>query len=110
MAEEKSPTVIVVALITAPAGEPARVLSRGIVQNGLAACVNRIPAIESFFMWKDKLEVDTEDLLIVKTDVDRIDELKKHVQEAHPYDTPELIVLDVTDGLPDYLKWVIESR
>ncbi|MBD3166350.1 divalent cation tolerance protein CutA [bacterium] len=108
--DEKKPTVIVVALITAPAGEPARSLARGIVQNGLAACVNRIPAIESFFMWKDKLEVDTEDLLIVKTDVDRVDNLKKHVSEAHPYDTPELIVFDITDGLPGYLKWVIETR
>ena len=31
------------------------------------------------------------------------------IKEKHPYECPELITLDVVDGLPDYLQWVAKS-
>jgi hypothetical protein len=31
------------------------------------------------------------------------------MKATHPYSCPELVTVDVVDGLPDYLRWVSES-
>jgi periplasmic divalent cation tolerance protein len=35
--------------------------------------------------------------------------LEKLILAAHPYDTPEFIVVPLTAGTPRYLKWIEES-
>ena len=45
-------------------------------------------------------------LLLIKTTRARIDDLKRRVADLHPYDTPELLVLEVVDGAADYLAWI----
>ena len=35
--------------------------------------------------------------------------LKGRLQELHPYQVPELLVLPVEDGLAPYLEWVASS-
>ena len=55
-----------VVYITA-SGENARDLASALVREKLAACVNRIPGVESTYTWEGRVERDTEDLLIVKT-------------------------------------------
>jgi periplasmic divalent cation tolerance protein len=52
------------------------------------------------------VQVDAETLLLIKTTRARIEALMARVAELHPYDTPELLVLEVVDGAPDYLAWL----
>ncbi|MEW5994414.1 MAG: divalent-cation tolerance protein CutA [Candidatus Zixiibacteriota bacterium] len=94
-----------VVFVSIPRDE-ANNLARGMVENRLAACVNVVPRIESFFWWDDKLEHDQEALLIIKTTQQRFDELRAWVVQNHPYDLPEIISLPLSDGLPDYIEWV----
>ncbi len=101
-----------VVFISLPRDE-AKELARGLVENRLAACVNILPKIESYYWWDDKVEHDEEALLIVKTTRQRFDELRAWVVEHHPYDIPEIISLPLSDGLSDYIEWVkseMESR
>jgi len=76
------------------------------VEQRLAACVNIIPRMESCYRWEGKVLTDSEALLIVKTSQQVLDKLREYVTTEHPYELPEIIVLSVTDGLSDYLKWV----
>jgi periplasmic divalent cation tolerance protein len=92
-------------LITAPP-EDARRLASQLVAQRLAACVNVVPRIESFYWWEEAVQHDDEALLICKTVERQFDKLRAFVKEHHPYDLPEIIALPVTAGLPEYLEWV----
>lgn len=47
--------------------------------------------------------------MLIKTTKDCYPELEKAIKENHPYDVPEIIALDIADGLPEYLSWINQS-
>ncbi|KPD23057.1 divalent-cation tolerance protein CutA [Idiomarina zobellii] len=87
----------------------ANELAASIVEQQLAACVNIIPGITSVYHWNNEIQHDQEWLLLIKTTDDMSKALKEAIMKIHPYDSPELISVDVTDGLPDYLQWVQDT-
>ena len=94
-----------VVFISIPRDE-ANNMAHALMEKRLAACINIVPKIESFYWWDDAVQRDEEALLIVKTTRQRIDELMRYVQVNHPYDLPEVISLPLSEGLPDYIAWV----
>jgi periplasmic divalent cation tolerance protein len=97
---------VVIALCNCPSADIATALATEAVERRLAACVNVLPAVASVYRWEGRVVHATESTLIFKTSRERIAALKHFIDENHPYDTPELIVLEITDGLPAYLAWV----
>jgi periplasmic divalent cation tolerance protein len=95
-----------VVLITAPDAETAARLARSLVEERLAACVNVVPEIRSFYRWEGAVHDDAEILLVVKTRADRAGELAARVVELHPYDVPEVLELPAAGGSAAYLGWV----
>jgi len=90
--------------ITAGSKEEADKLSRGLVEEKLAFCVNTVPGIQSTYQWEGKIHVDDEILLIVKTRQDRYEALERWVKQNHSYDVPEIISLPIQKGLPEYVQ------
>ena len=90
--------------ITAGSKEEADKLSRGLVKEKLAFCVNTVPGIQSTYQWEGKIHVDDEILLIVKTRQDRYEALEQWVKQNHSYDVPEIISLPIQTGLPEYVQ------
>jgi periplasmic divalent cation tolerance protein len=95
-----------VVLVTAPDLKTARRLAQAALEARAAACANLIPRIESHYWWQGKLETGTEVLMLFKTTSARLAELKKLVVTLHPYDTPEFVVLAVSQGNKRYLQWL----
>ena len=95
-----------VIFITTGSKEEADKISRGLVEDKLAFCVNAIPGIQSTYYWEDKIHVDEEYLLIVKTRKDRYDALETWVKINHSYEVPEIIALPIEQGLPAYLSGI----
>ena len=91
--------------------DAAKELAKNIVSEGLAACVNIVPAVQSIYIWKGKLEDDMEALLFVKTTAATVARLTGRIKELHPYDVPEIISLSINDdeGNGDYLSWVRDA-
>jgi periplasmic divalent cation tolerance protein len=105
---------VIAVLCTAPAAAPAgrlgaEALARALVEEGLAACVNVIPGVRSWFRWEGKVDVADELLLVAKTTAGSVARLQARIVELHPYDVPEVLRLPVDDGLPAYLQWVRDS-
>lgn len=97
-------------LVTVPNAD-AEGLARALVDERLAACVNLIPGIRSFYRWEGRVQDDDEVLLVIKTGSDRCDALADRVRELHPYDLPEVLALPASAGSHRYLDWVrAESR
>lgn len=98
----------VVCLITTPV-EAAGPIADALVERELAACVNIVPLVRSVYRWQGAIERDEESLLVVKTTRAAVAALNEALVALHPYDTFELVALDVTGGAPDYLAWIAGS-
>ena len=98
-----------VVFMTAAGREEARVIARALVEERLAACCNIVGGVESIYRWEGKVEEAEEVLVLIKTTRERFPALQRRVRELHSYDLPELIALPITDGLPEYLEWMIGS-
>ncbi|PON70502.1 Divalent ion tolerance protein [Trema orientale] len=99
----------IVVYVTVPNKEEGKKLAESIVKEKLAACVNRVPGIESVYQWEGKVQTDSEELLIIKTRQSLLEALTKHVEENHPYDVPEVIALPINGGSTPYLEWIKNS-
>src|SRR5439155_67318 len=98
-----------IVLITAPDLRTARRLARAAVSRRLAACVNLVPRVESHYWWQGKVEFAGEVLLIAKTTRAKLTAFEQFVRKAHPYDTPEFVVLQIHSGSRRYLNWLAQS-
>ena len=102
-----------VIFITAGSKEEADKISRGLVERKLAFCVSTLPKVQSTYYWEDKIHVDEEFLLIVKTRQDQYEALETWVKNNHSYEVPEIIALPIEQGLPAYLNgiddWVAKN-
>ena len=96
-------------LSTAPDEASARKLARGLLEAHLAACVNLLPAVQSMYWWQGQLQEASEWLLLIKTTSARFSDLQARLREIHPYEVPECIALDISAGLPDYLRWLSQE-
>jgi len=84
----------------------ARKLARIVLDERLAACVQIVPWMESLYRWEGQTKTSREWLLLVKTTQSRWPALRERLAELHPYQVPEILALEVHDGLPAYLDWV----
>lgn len=98
----------IVVLITAPNEDEAVKISKSLVEEKLAGCVNIIKNVRSIYSWQGKIEDDAEVLMIVKTSSDLFEELEKKVKSIHSYTVPEIIGLQIKKGSEGYLKWLEE--
>ena len=96
----------IVVLVTAGSSKEGERLARALVEERLAACVNRIKGIQSIYRWQGQVEQSEEEMLIIKTRRELFDPLKKRVQELHSYSVPEVIALPILDGGESYLRWL----
>jgi periplasmic divalent cation tolerance protein len=95
-----------IVLVTAPDLKTARRLAQSALAARLIACANLIPKVESHYWWQGKLERSAEVLLVLKTTRARLAKLERHILAAHPYDTPEFVVLRPDQGNAHYLDWL----
>ncbi|MDH3732536.1 MAG: divalent-cation tolerance protein CutA [Gemmatimonadota bacterium] len=98
-----------VALTTGPDVETLRSICRALIEERLIACANVLEGMTSIYRWEGAIEEAPECLAILKTTSDRIEPLEARLRELHPYDVPELVVLDIANGSAAYLDWVRES-
>jgi periplasmic divalent cation tolerance protein len=96
----------IVVLSTCASEQEAESLARSVVEQRLAACVNVIPRMRSFYRWKGALESAEEWLLLIKSTRERFPRLVAALEKAHSYEVPEIIALPVVDGAANYLNWI----
>ena len=99
----------VVILITCVNSKEAKKVSHALIANRLAACVNRVLAVESMFWWDKKIDTAKEVLLIVKSKKQLMNKIIKTVKANHSYSVPEIIALPIISGNKDYLNWLNDS-
>lgn len=102
------PSSAVLCLITAPPADAQKIATE-IVEQELAACVNVVPAVQSVYRWQGAVQRDEESLLIAKTTSASVGALERLLDRIHPYDTFELVSLEISAGSAPYLEWIAAS-
>ena len=100
---------VLVVLTNCPDVEVADRIARTIVEQRLAACVNRLAPVESVYRWQGAVERATEVPLLIKTTRERYVEIEQAIRALHPYEVPEIIAMPVSAGLASYLRWVADE-
>lgn len=102
-------TESLIVLNTCPGSITAKNIATDLVANKAAACVQVIPAIQSYFRWVGKVDSKEEYLLIIKTTVACYPEVEKSIKALHPYELPEIVAVPISTGLAGYLQWINDS-
>jgi periplasmic divalent cation tolerance protein len=97
---------LLVCLCTCPDFGTADAIAQALIEERLAACVNLLPGATSIYRWEGRIERSDEVQMLIKTTLSRLEALQTRLCALHPYDVPELIVLEAVGGLPAYLHWV----
>jgi len=95
----------VMIMTTVDSDEQMETLCRVLLEERLAASILTLPIV-SRYRWEGQVQRDAETLLMVKTAASAVDATMRVIETYHDYDTPEIVVLPITAGLPAYLDWV----
>ena len=98
-----------VTLCTCPTITVAQAIAQQLVTEKLAACINILPNVISVYRWQDNVVSETEVQLLIKSKLEYFDLLNDRIKQLHPYDTPEVIALNIQQGDHQYLNWINES-
>jgi len=96
---------LILILTTMPDDDRAAGLARTLVEERLAACVNVHAPMTSTYWWKDVVEGAPERQVVIKTTRGRRAALEARLHALHPYELPELVVIDAA-GSEAYATWV----
>jgi len=98
-----------VVMVTTKDESEAKRLGEKLVSEKLAACVSVVTKVSSVYRWRGKIERADEALMLIKTSHKKLDRLIPRIKELHTYEVPEVLVLSVEKGSPEYIKWLEES-
>ena len=97
---------MLIVLTTAPNEDQAGELADAIVRAKLAACVQVLPPMTSFYWWGDDMQKEKEHLLLIKTLPEKYDDLESFIRDNHSYEVPEIVALDSERVSEAYLAWM----
>ncbi len=93
--------------VTFPDREALEDVRSAVLEEKLAACVNSFD-IESAFLWNGDIDRGEEIVALFKTSEGKAEDLKKFIEEEHPYDVPCILDLPV-EANKKYEEWVGEN-
>ena len=99
---------MLIVLTTTPNIKEAEALASQLLEEKLAACVQVLPPMTSFYFWKGEIQKETEHLVLVKTLEEKFDALQAFIQKNHSYEVPEIVAIKAEHVSDSYLAWMRE--
>jgi periplasmic divalent cation tolerance protein len=84
----------------------AEELARKMVESRLAACVQITGPISSLYRWQGQVQCEEEWRCTVKSLASLQPRLVEFVEQHHPYEVPEILVLSVAGASAEYREWL----
>lgn len=88
--------------------EEADEISIQLLKKKLIVCAKKI-SINSNYLWKNKIESDSEILLIMDSIEENFDKIDMEVKKIHSYKTYNLVMVQVNKINNQSLKWLQNS-
>jgi len=97
---------IIICLVACPSQEVGSALATLLVDRHMAACVQVLPPMKSVYRWKGEVCIDEEVLLLIKTSDSLTEQVRKVIEENHPYEVPEFVALKASEVSEKYATWL----
>ena len=97
-----SPVMLV--LTTVGDEHAARDIARHLLERGVVACASMAP-VRSVYRWEGAVHDEAETQLVLKTTQRACPSLIEALEGVHPYDLPEILVIEA-GASPEYAAWV----
>jgi periplasmic divalent cation tolerance protein len=97
--------IYAIAMTTTSSKAEAETIARALLERRLAACI-QVTQIQSYYTWKESVNVDDEQLLLIKCKEADFADLQECIKANHRYEVPEIVLVPITAGLPEYLAWI----
>jgi len=88
--------------------EEAEYITKHLIQEKLAACVNFFP-IRSSYLWNDEIQKDNEYVLFIKSRTNLSNKIIERIKSLHSYEVPAIMVYEISDGNSDFFNWIDEQ-
>ncbi|HZS65109.1 MAG TPA: divalent-cation tolerance protein CutA [Xanthobacteraceae bacterium] len=98
---------VVFVYTTYPSIVEAEEAGRALVEQRLAACVNILPAMISYYRWQGAIERGEEVVMIIKTRAALAEQVRAAVKARHSYTMPAILVLPIESVDQTYLDWMM---
>lgn len=105
--DDDSTPDLCVLLTTTSTEDEARALSTGLLEAGLAACV-QLSQVDSLYCWDGAVAEDPEIRLMIKTRRTLAQAAAGWIEREHPYEVPQIVVLPALAAGSGYLDWLTE--
>ena len=99
------------ALIWCPFGDrdSAGRVAGQLLDEGLIACANILPDMQSLYRWKGERGESRECGVLLKTEAAALDRAAKRLAELHPYEDPAIIGWRCDAASPATLAWLAQE-
>jgi periplasmic divalent cation tolerance protein len=95
--------------MTASSGEEAARIAAALVDERLAACVNVIDGMTSWYRWEGQVRNEREVVVLAKTRMAQVEALTERVKALHSYTVPCVVALPIAGGNAAFLDWILEE-
>lgn len=89
--------------------QEAKKIIHGLLDQRRIACASIFPEVESIYRWEGNIEESQELKVILKTTLKHFDAVQSYIQAHCSYEVPEILQVDIPQGNPRYLAWVVQE-
>ena len=87
----------------------AKKILHALLNQKLIACASLFPKVESIYRWNGNIEESLEVKIILKSVNSHFNAIESYIRDHCSYQVPEVVQVDVRQGNPGYLSWVVEE-
>jgi periplasmic divalent cation tolerance protein len=98
------PDTIFIGWTTVDSESAAQQLAHGLVESGLAGCVQITASVTSVYRWEGAVQSDAEWRLMLKFPESQTEAIAAYLDAQHPYDTPQWVVVRAEHVAPALFK------
>lgn len=84
----------------------AESIARTLIRERLAACINLVPGVVSYYLWRGRMVRGRETLLFMKTSASRAQNTMRWIRSMHSYHTPAILSYRIESGDAAYFTWI----
>jgi len=84
-------------------------VAQTLLEKRLIACANVHDGVTSLYRWQGAITQEKEVALTAKTRKEKLQATMDEIRAVHSYELPCIVAYPVTEGLPEFLQWVINE-